>query len=268
MKHITGFIQTAPLWKNEQFSLEQFEFPIVSLDDFNPKPIASHLRLGHQIEYICKQLLEHSERYKVIAHNIQVKKEKITIGELDFIITDSFRESIPIHIELTYKFYIIDPTISEPIHRLMGPNRNDMFFSKIEKTRDKQLPLAHTTEGEKALSRLSINHEVLEQKVCFLGQLFMPYGTESPPIRPLNPACIVGFWMRFEEFKSSKFQSYEFYLTQKHEWLHEPHLNVPWKSHFRILMDITIKLLKLRAPLIWVKKENGILEKGFVVWWS
>lgn len=274
MKHITGFMDTAPLWKNEQFNLLQFKIPQISLESFIPKPIPTNLRLGHQIEHIFKQLLDHSENYTVLAHNIQIKKGNNTIGEIDFIVEHKgvdirFRESIKkiLHIELTYKFYIIDPNISDPIHRLMGPNRKDMFFTKMEKTRDKQLPLLFTKEGKEALKSLSISTENIVQQTAFLGQLFTPYNKKIPCIRPLNIECISGFWISFDNFSKDPFKQYTYYIPQKYEWLHKPHKDVVYRSHYNILLDINMKHINQRSPMVWIKKATTVFEKCFVVWW-
>ncbi|WP_035336677.1 DUF1853 family protein [Dokdonia sp. PRO95] len=267
MKHIKGFLATLPLWTKSQFGLTQFEMPTIDLSNFVSQPIAARLRLGHQIEHIFKQLLDHSERYTILAHNIQIKKDKITLGELDFIVSDRFRESIKIHIELTYKFYLIDPTIEVPTHRLIGPNRKDMFYAKMEKTRDQQLPLIFTPEGRTTLSTLGINPETLEQQTYFLAQLFKPYAQQSPSIEPLNKDCIVGYWIRLDDFNKSHFKELSFYITLKSEWLHEPHLERPFEKHEIALDQINEKHRDRRAPMIWVRKTDGILEKCFVVWW-
>ena len=267
MKHITGFLATPPLWTESAFGLTQFKMPSIDLSTFIAQPIPTKLRLGHQIEYIFKQLLEHSEQYKVLAHNIQILRAKNTIGELDFIVEDRFRESKKIHIELTYKFYIIDPTIYIPTHRLIGPNRKDMFYTKMEKTRDKQLPLIYTPEGRSTLSKLNINPDQLEQQTYFLAQLFTPYGHIVSSIEPLNKHCIVGYWIRFEDFNNGDFKKFSFYTTLKSEWLHEPHLETVWKNHKEILITVVEKHLDKRAPLLWVKKQDNTLEKCFVVWW-
>ncbi len=277
MKHILGFLKTQPLWKNEQFGLRQFEMPDIDIHTFYPAPIPTNIRLGHQVEHIYKQLLNHTGRYDVIAHNIQLKKEKKTIGEIDFIVEDchfdavqnKFRESGKkfIHIELTYKFYIIDPIISDPINRLIGPNRKDMFFTKMEKTRDRQLPLLFSLEGKEALSSYSINSNDIEQQTYFLGQLYTPYGMAAPSIPPLNAGCIEGFWVTMKEFDSAHFRESLFYIPLKYEWLHIPHGDVAWGSHINILMDINMLHINKSAPMIWVKHPNGTIEKGFVVWW-
>ncbi len=273
MKQYRGFLDTAPLWKNTQFNLTQFDLPVIDLENFKPQPIPKNIRLGHRVEYILKQLLDYSKRYDVLAHNVQIKRGKETIGELDFILRDrgngeeNFGESEFIHLELTYKFYLLDPTISEPIHRLMGPNRRDMFFTKMEKTRDKQLPLLHSPEGKELLRSLHLQSEEITQQTYFLGQLFTPYIKEYPSIRPLNTKAIVGYWMDFETFNSNDFKSFTFYIPLKYEWIHHPHTDVQWQSHFNTLMEINMRHIKNNAPMVWIKNGNGSIEKCFVVWW-
>lgn len=273
MKHILGFLNTAPLWKKEQFSLQQFEMPAIDLSTFVPQPIPTTLRLGHQVEYIFKQLLEHSRAYEIVAHNIQVKNGNDTVGELDFILRDvRFRESITApkslrHIELTYKFYVLDPLISEPIHRLMGPNRCDMFFTKMEKTRDKQLPLVYTEDGRKTLKAINVHPKDLYQQTYFVGQLFIPYNSKTPSIRPLNTDCIVGYWLHFKTFTKTLFKKWQYYIPFKYEWLHEPHLECLWQSHYDCMMDINMRHINEHSPMVWIRKEDDTLEKCFVVWW-
>lgn len=273
MKHIQGFLNSPALWTQEQFGLKQFVMPKIDLSTFQPQPIPENLRLGHQIEHILYQLLDHSEVCDVLAHNIQVKKGNDTLGELDYLIR--FRETdLPagrsgqlLHLELTYKFYIIDPSIPEPIHRLMGPNRKDAFFAKLEKTKQKQLPLVYTKEGLEVLQTLAIDPTQLQQEVLFLGQLFIPYNTNTPSISPLNSACIVGFWIQMHNFKSPDFKKYQYCIVPKKAWIHTPHLEVDWVSHTDICIQVEEKHLQKRAPIVWIRKANDAIEKCFVVWW-
>lgn len=274
MKHIHGFLATPPLWKQTQFGLQQFELPTLDLTHFEATPIPEKLRLGHQIEYIFHQLLSYSDAYEVLAHNIQIKRGNETLGELDFII--NFRESYIapdrnsdklLHLELTYKFYIIDPTIVDPVHQLTGPNRKDAFFAKLEKTKQKQLPLLHTEEAKQTLTTLGIAPSAIEQQVLFMGQLFIPYNTAIPSIHPLNTACIVGFWIRMQDFKSDEFKTFQYYITFKYEWIHQPHQEVIWASYEEVHPNIQEKHLLKRAPMLWIKKSGEDIEKCFIVWW-
>jgi len=264
VKSYLGFIDTQPLWKQEQFGIPQFRLPTFNLDSFSPIPIPTNLRLGHQVEYVFLELLKQHPDYKILAHSIQVKKGNTTIGELDFLL--EFKKVI-YHIELSYKFYIIDPSISEPIHRLMGPNRKDMFFTKLEKTKHKQLPLLFSEECVPYMKELNIDPKTIVQQVIFIGQLFTPITGENPSIRPLNKKCIVGTWMRMKDLEQYSFSQSVYYIPQKREWLHKPHDKVSWQSHFDILMEVNIRLIAQNAPMVWRKLTDGSIDKFFVVWW-
>ena len=172
-----------------------------------------------------------------------------------------------LHIELTYKFYIIDTHISEPIHQLIGPNRRDMFFTKMEKIKQRQFQLLHTEEGSRALDEKGIHHEEIEHQCCFKAQLFHPYEESKVHIRPLNSGCIQGFWLKFDAFNSRNFQGFDFYITFKHEWVESPHLDVSWKSHYEILLELNLRMIRENAPMVWMRKSERELEKFFVVWW-
>lgn len=261
-----GFLNTPALWKNKQFGIEQFNFPQIDAKSLVTSPIPQNIRLGHQMEYVFKQLLETSSTYEVLLHNLKVKEGKRTMGEIDFILREMASQAL-IHIELTYKFYIINPEITEPIHQLMGPNKRDMFFTKMEKIRDEQFPLIHSEVGSRALAEKGLNYENITQQTCYKAQLFSPYGIEKVHIRPLEKNCIKGFWLKFDEFNTEEFRRYKYYIPYKSQWVVAPHADVSWNSHFEILMDINLRMLKENAPMVWMRKSETQFEKFFVVWW-
>ncbi len=265
-QQITGFLNTPPIWVNTQFGMQQFEFPQVNLTSFSPTPIPQKLRLGHQMEYVCKQLLDHFPKYKVLLHNLPIRQGKQTIGEIDFILKDLESKTL-IHVELTYKFYIINPEVLEPMHQLMGPNRRDMFFTKMEKIKNRQFELLHSPEGSAALEALEIDHTKIRHQACFKAQLFAPYGSKIRSLRPLNSNCVIGYWLRITELQADAFTSCEFYIPNKSQWVIKPHGNVIWMSHYEALIEINIRLLNQNAPMVWLKKSDTKFEKFFVVWW-
>jgi len=264
-KQCIGFLGTPALWVNEQFGMVQFEFPEIELEKFRPMPIPTNLRLGHQIEYIFSQLIEHSVDYSIAVQNLPVKQANRPIGEIDFILCKSSTRQL-LHVELTYKFYIVDPQISEPIYRLMGPNKRDMCYTKLEKIKTQQFELLHTKEGMEALQPFNIDLSKLEHQTCFKAQLFIPYGCKSAHIRPLNKRCLMGFWLNFDDFRLPEFQEYAYYIPQKSEWVVVPHLEVQWSRHYETLLEVNIRMIKQSSPLVRMKKPNGELEKFFVVW--
>jgi len=267
MLDFEGFIQTQPLWTGDSFGLHQFKMPSVDLSTLKPIPIPENLRLGHRVEHVFAQLITHSKQYDIIAHNLQIQKEKITQGELDFILRDCASREL-LHIEVSYKFYILDPTLKIPIQRAMGPNRKDQFFAKMEKTRDRQLPIVFTPNGRQALQKLNIEPEDLIQQCCFLGQLFVPFQQESMDVTPFPKAAIIGYWLGFSAFSKITFKSQSYYMPTKAEWLHAPHYAVNWQSHGEILTSISEHHAQERAPMIWIQTTSGSFQKCFVVWWA
>ncbi|QCW99832.1 DUF1853 family protein [Aggregatimonas sangjinii] len=266
-KQCIGFLNTPPLWINEQFNIQQFELPEIDLTEFEPKAIPSKIRLGHQMEYVFKQLVEYHGNYEILLHNLPVHRGKQTIGEIDFILKSLSTEQL-VHVELTYKFYIINPEISEPIHQLMGPNKRDMFFTKMEKIKKEQFRLLHAPEGISALSEKGVNPAEVLHRTCYKAQLFKPFKSDASHIRPLNTDCIVGYWLRFDDFNSEAFKDYRFYIPYKSEWVVAPHDKVHWTPHFETLMDINLRILKKNAPMVWMRKSDSVFEKFFVVWWK
>lgn len=266
LAHYACFYNTPSIWIDRQFGIQQFEFPKIDLGQFQPVPVAANMRLGHQMEYAFKQLLGYADAYDIVVQNLSIRREKITLGEIDFILKDNLQHSL-IHVELTYKFYIIDPEIKEPIHRLIGPNRNDSFFDKKEKIKSRQFPLLHTEEGAAALDQLSIDHSLVDHQCCFKAQLFMPLGAEVTDLDVINRACIAGYWIRFADMKDSTFGSAEYFLPEKSDWVLSPNDHRKWVSHFEILSQISLMLSQERSPLVWKRKSSFEFEKFFVVWW-
>lgn len=261
-----GFYFTPPLWTNTQFGIQQFEFPQLQLGDFKPNSINERLRLGHQMEHVFEQLISYSKHWEIISKNVLVDKGKNRIGEIDFILENTEIKEV-YHIELAYKFYIVNPEISEPIHRLIGPNKRDMFFTKLDKLKGKQFPLFYAEALRSKLQDLKIQSDTVKQQACFKTQLFIPYGDTNVSIRPLNKNCIQGKWIRFEDFNAETFKTFEYYIPFKREWVIAPTLNRKYSSHYETLLEINLRMIKENSPMLWLKKPDSGIEKLFVVWW-
>ncbi|SIR18835.1 hypothetical protein SAMN05421797_107174 [Maribacter ulvicola] len=218
------------------------------------------------MEYACKQLLNASKEYEVVLHNVPVRKEKQTIGEIDFILKETAIQQL-IHVELTYKFYLIDTAIKNPIHQLIGPNRSDAFYKKLEKIKNNQFSLIHTQIGRSALLMEGIDTTNIKQQVCYKAQLFQPYKNYTLNISPINSHCIVGYWLRMAEFNSTEFIHHKFYIPTKNDWVFNPYLEVAWVSYVVAVIAITERLQNNSAPMVWMKKDDHEFEKFFVVWW-
>ncbi|MEM9361529.1 MAG: DUF1853 family protein [Bacteroidota bacterium] len=266
IKQAEGFYKTPSLWKGHQFGITQFEFPKIDPTYFKGVEVPQNLRLGHQMEHVFEQLISFDGTYSIVLQNQPIRSDKTTIGELDFILKNKQTGQVQ-HVELTYKFYIIDPSISEPIHRLMGPNRKDMFFTKMEKIRNNQFSLLHRPEASYVLESCNIDPSQIQQSCCFKAQLFRPFKDSVVYIRPLDTACVLGYWMRFEDFEKANFKDHLFYIPFKKEWPIRVHEDVAWMSFREILLEVNLRMIQKNSPMLWMKNPDGVIEKLFVVWW-
>ena len=79
-----GYQSTPVLWKGRLFNLTQYA--VQGLDSFYKIPPPSNkLRLGKWVEHFVALQLEDNKTYQLLAQGLQIRKEKQTIGELDFL---------------------------------------------------------------------------------------------------------------------------------------------------------------------------------------
>ena len=258
-----GYLNTPLLWeKNTVFGMQQFQLSTQNSIAFN-EVLPKHLRLGKLVERFVMTELHQDRSIKILAENPQIQDEKITIGEMDCIFK---KDNIPIHMEIVYKFYLYDetPNTSE-IERWIGPNRRDSLLMKLEKLRDKQLPLLKNPLTKSFLDSLNLLSEEIQQFVFFKAQLFLPWEKENISFRDLNKACVKGFYINFE--KLDAFKKCKFFIPTKKNWLIEIQTQIDWLTYKNFIPKIKSLIDDQTSPLCWIKFPNGKMEKIFVVWW-
>lgn len=258
-RQFQGFLETPLLWKNSKVkNLQQIDYQINYNSLFNPI-INDKLRLGKLVERFVSEEISQDKSIKILAENIQIQDEKITLGELDCLL---LKNGKPIHLEIVYKFYLYDSSVgNSELERWIGPNRRDSFIQKLTKLEEKQLPLLYHEKTKPILDTLQISTNEIEQRVYFKAQLFVPlkkFGKDFPLI---NNECIEGFYIHTSELE--KFKDCKFFIPTKHNWLVKPHTMVDWLN----FKNFNIFLSKERNPLCWIKKPNGECVKAFVVCW-
>jgi hypothetical protein len=260
--HFEGFLKTSYLWKEKNvYNLQQFEVEQKS-HVFNAE-INANQRLGKYIERFVSYQLRKDTSVEIVSENIQIQKEKITLGELDCII---LKDDKPIHLEIIYKFYLYDETVGESeIDHFIGPNRKDSLVDKLNKLKDKQLPLLYSTECLEYLHSINLDVDKIEQQVYFKAQLFVPYVNKNIHLKQLNSDCIVGFYINQNELH--QFEDCKFYIPNKKDWLVVPHSNKSWLNFSQFIEKSKPILERQFSPMCWMKNKNGILEKFFLVWW-
>jgi len=247
--------------------LAVFELPKNSNVPFTEE-IPPSLVLGKRAERFFDFAIKQSSRYQMKAQNLQVIHEKKTLGEFDFFVEDLEKRS-SLHIELVYKFYLFDPSVSqeEELKCWIGPNRKDSFLRKINRLKTHQLPLLFRKESEEILQQQQINSRKLKQKVCFKANLFVPKAFIKTIYELINPNAIVGYWMHLHEFTKEEFGEDSYFSPQKKDWPVHPKHQEKWKEYESILQEINYLFKHQKAAFIWRKKADNSLERFFVVWW-
>lgn len=258
-----GFIATPNLWKDDVVKgIHQFNLlrPTPKID----AEILDHLRLGKYIEQFVFYMLQQDTNISRLHKNIQIQKEKQTLGEIDCLFV---KGGVPIHLEISYKFYLVDFNRGDhEIDFCIGPNNRDSLVEKLIRIEQHQLPLLFKNETREILRQINFNPSECEQKVLFRCQLFLPLEHRDYRFKILNNKCICGFYIPYHRL--STFSNSKFFIPNKKDWLLAPHTDVSWLSYTSARSKIKEYHEKKFSPLCWIKKPNGQINKVFVLWWS
>lgn len=257
-----GFLKTPNLWIDDiVFQLQQLE-PSLEIDTIDID-IDEKQRLGKYIEHFVTFNLKKQKEVKVVAENIQIQEEKRTIGEVDCIYS---RNENTTHLEIVYKFYLFvpDPKTSE-LHCFIGPNKKDSLLQKLDKLKNKQLPLLYHSATKTYLDNLNLKANSIQQKVCFKAQVFVPL-KRNITFKKINKNCISGFYIN--KYELENFKNCKFFIPIKKDWLVIPHPQVNWLTFLNFKINALHLLSEKFSPLCWVKKENGEIKKFFLIWWD
>lgn len=262
-KRYEGFLQTPFFW---------LETPIMGLHQLLILPkflkinleIDENQRLGKYVERFVSFELQQQNTFEILAENIQIQQDKITLGELDCLL---MIDKQPIHLEIIYKFYLYDTTVgTTEIEHFIGPNRKDSLIEKLTKLSEKQLPLLYVDETKIILGKWNFEVEKALQKVYFKAQIYLPFQQQNLKFKELNSNCIIGFYCHFKEL--SRFTNCKFFIPQKKDWLIIPFPKVAWINFEEFSAKISKFMEQNYAPLCWIKFKNGEMKKFFVVWWN
>lgn len=114
-------------------------------------------KLGAYFELLIKTYINVNEKYILRASNLQVLKEKQTVGEFDFIVELLGNHSEIEHWEISCKFYLcFNPSLG--LMGCSGTQRKDVFQHKISRMKNHQLVLGASEFGLNRLKPLGISN--------------------------------------------------------------------------------------------------------------
>jgi len=252
------------LLSKEIFILNTFAFnedDIIKGLDYNPKK----LRLGHQLEHFFQFLIDNSY-YETLVSNLQIIENKITIGELDFILRDTITNQI-IHVEIATKFYLYDPSFEDELKCWIGPNRKDSLIQKMDKLQEKQFPLLYHNQTIAVLKKMGVDVLQIRQAIDFRAQLFVPFQLLETKLPYVDRENIAGCYLPIIDFTTDYYQEQQYYLPEKSDWLVDPKNNKEWVPFLEVLSKITNSLSKKQSPMLWMKTKDNVYRKLFIIWW-
>lgn len=225
--------------------------------------LPTNLRLGHLAEKVVSELIKASSNYRILFENLQIMDEHKTIGELDMIIQEIKTKQL-IHLELAYKFYLFDPSISKKkINNWIGPNRKDSLVEKLYKLKTKQFPLLYNDATNTALADIPIGE--VSQSLCFLASLYIPYGYQGH-FSSIYEDLIKGYYVNFDCLIDLHDSSKSYYMPLKKEWGIDPSTHKNWIGFEHFKTQVLACLKEKQAPLCW-QKCGDTYQSFFVVWW-
>lgn len=249
---------------DESFTgIPAFDLSKLSLSVLPKFSIPKNLRLGHLVESVVQDLIKSSSNYRLLNDNIQLIESGKTLGEIDFIIQEKASKQIT-HLELAYKFYLFDPSISEKsINNWIGPNRNDSLQEKLEKLRIKQFPLLYHKAMANQLAPLDI--QTMNQKLCFLVSLFVPY-QQRIKFNPSLKNAVKGYYLNYQQFAQMDHSAKVYHLPEKKMWGVHPSQNQEWFDFAELIHELENQMENKKAPMCWGKNDDKF-NSFFIVWW-
>jgi hypothetical protein len=243
--------------------LPAFHLSALTLEKEMDFQLPTNIRLGHLAERIVSELIKSSSNYKLLYENFQIIEDQKTIGEIDFIIENNINEKL-IHLELAYKFYLFDPSIStDPLYNWIGPNRNDSLSQKLDKLKSKQFPLLYQTCTISKLNTIDV--DTVSQSLCLIASFFVPYEFKTQ-LSPAYEKAIKGYYLNLDTFSKLDDKDKSYYLPSKKEWGMEASEHKFWSPYKTLENQIATSINEKQAVLCW-QKHKGTYLSFFIVWW-
>lgn len=217
-----------------------------------------------QAEACFEAYLKRSKHCDLLVSNIQIQGETETLGEIDYIIRNLNSQKIT-HIELACKFYLydIDAGVNQE-SKWIGPNRKDSLYDKLEKIKWRQFPIIHKDETLQTLKNLNIEFPTT-QELCLKAFLFIPKEMNFQEFPISYQECIVGHWMRPNDFENED-KAAQYAIPDKKEWLLPLGQIERWHSFAEAQSIVLEQVDSHNSPLLY-KKTQHTIERFFVVWW-
>lgn len=248
---------------------EQLEFL-----DQNPEQLLNKLRqqarfrLGYYFEDLVRLYLKSFFQPSDIKSNIQVSRDKTTVGEYDFLL--ALPDGKKIHLETAVKYYLCTSEAPDNcrLEDFIGPNCTDRLDRKWQRLTTHQINLSNTAAGKDQAIALDLLPD--QRSILLRGYLFYPHQQwrdfEAPS--PVSPDHLRGWWIRDNAIESLN-QDSRYVVLMKPRWLALAQCSFQETISFTELANTTASIT---TPLLVARLEYDELQRlwleadrGFIV---
>jgi len=186
-------------------------------------------RLGHYFERLYETMLRDLLGWEILLKNQPVRRNGITLGELDFIVHNLADDTVEHH-EIAVKFYLGFADGGTGESRWYGPNARDRLDLKSQRLIHHQSQLTMKSETRHLLESFGIT-DAIRPRTFMPGYLFYPH--DNPMSAPPGPARghLQGHWIYADELAcgdSRDSLNTDFWIP-----LNKPHWLGPWQQTVR-----------------------------------
>ena len=215
------------------------------------------LRLGQYAEALLLFFFSNSTSYKTISNNLQLINEKITVGEIDFLL-EEFSSEQKIHLELAIKFYL-KIKVNEEV-QWIGPSSKDRLLRKKDKLLNHQLQLA---KNYNSLLPNEFQHLNFKPQLLLKGAEFILFKDYKPTENPI----INCWWIHFNQMNQIIENSFQYKIVPiRRDWITPFNSRLTNLSIENFSAQITTELESKNEILIVRFNSKGQPnDRGFIV---
>ncbi|HET8848300.1 MAG TPA: DUF1853 family protein [Marinobacter sp.] len=183
-------------------------------------------RLGHYFERLYEVLLVNLLGWEILLKNQPVRRQGITLGELDFVVRNTADDMIEHH-EIAVKFYLGYPGGHRDTALWYGPNASDRLDLKTAHLVNSQSQLTQRPETQSLFELLDVpppNH----QRIFMPGYLFYPRDSDLPAPEGVPEDHLRGRWIYLDSLNPSTQDPSERIDIEHWVPLNKPHWLGPW----------------------------------------
>jgi hypothetical protein len=215
---------------------------------------ANKLPLGKYAEQLLQIFFKNYSVFQLLGQNIQLIKDKETLGEIDFLLHD-LKQNNYIHLEFALKFYLKTAWKGKEI--FLGPHVKDCLQRKSQKLINRQSQLLNQHAD---LLTADLHKIPFQPKIWVKGVRFYPFRINE------SYTHAKAWWIKIEDIGHLDKSNYTFELiNQKKDWIF-PYFKAVAQDFETLKLEAKTHLSQNRNPLMVVRKKGKkVVDRGFVM---